>query len=815
MHFFVPELRYAFRGLRRSPAFAAAAILTLALGIGATTAIFTVASATIFASPPYPEHQRLFVLTAPDAGAGSQQEFAFVRERSRTMAAMAAQRSTPGWSLVAGSYVEFVEGLEVTDGYFETLGIGLLLGRGIAPAEATVGGPRSVVLSEPLWRRAFSARADVLGEVVTLGGRPHTVVGVAPPGLRSNPQATVWVAMQIPVTSNAANQLLFGRIAAGRTRADALAELDAMRGDLRAALTVPSRIRRVDVLTWMPYQQWTGGGVRGLLVRVLLGAVGFLLLLACVNIAGLQLARGVTRTRDFATQAALGASRWRLLGGPLTESMLLACAGAVGGLGVALIGSQALVALLSPDVRAEFLAGESLSIDARAIGFTALLAIGSALLFGLAPAFSAIASRRGLLAAHREHHTPSRRTLWLRRSFAVGQMALAIVLLVGAGLLVRTFITLRGAELGFDPASIVIGELSVQAGAVEPLARNTFIAQTVASVRQLPGVSGIAISNRVPVDVATNVAVRGTGATLVTEARSVDWSYVTDDYFAMLQIPLTAGRSFDSRDALGAPPVAIVNEAFARAYFGRVNVVGESVETMVGREPVREIVGVVADTKSRSNAGWTSGISALGSANPPILYVPAAQASAGVFSQIHQFSPMRLIVKSAAGVAIEAAVRDAIRRVDPMRPFIRFLTMEQIIRRDLDLQRLLMILVTTVSAIAVTLAIVGLYALVSYLAAQRTREVGIRIAVGATAGRVAALFLREGLGLGVTGVVLGVAGATFATRALMVFLVGVTPTDVPTIAAVAGAFIGVVVLATLLPARRAASLNPVEALRTE
>jgi putative ABC transport system permease protein len=809
--------RYAARSLRRTPGFAAAAIITLALGIGATTSVFTVASATLLTPPPYIEPDRILVLATPDGGDGNTaQEFTFLRERGRTLATISAQRSSPGWTLVIGAHAEFVEGLEVTDGYFETHKVELLLGRGVSRSEAQVGGSRSVVLSEPLWRRLFDARIDVLGEIVELGGRPHVVVGIAPATFQSIPQADIWTPMQIAADSNAGNQRILGRIASGQTRADVLAELNAMRPDFRGALRSPGRIRRVDSVTWMPYPEWMATGTRANLMLVLLGAVGFLLLLACINVAGLQVARGIARVRDFATRAALGAGRSRLIRQAFTESLLVAALGAAAGLAMAFVGTRVMLSLLSQDILTELLGGKSVGIDVRVIAVATLLTFCCAVVFGLVPALSTTAvDLRGRIGQP-QHYTASRRNVWLRRAFAIGQIAIAMVLLTGAGLLIRTFVTLRGADLGFNPAGVFVGEMAIQGDRIDPEERNTFIEQALKTVQVLPGVADVAISNRVPVDVAVNLPVRATGQALITDTRSVDWTYVTNSYFTLFEIPVRAGRLFDRRDALGAAPVAVVNEAFARALYGRVNVVGETVQTMGVDEPPRQIVGVVGDTLTRSNAGWTRSFSALGAPGPPIVYVPAAQVSADAFRLIHAFTPMRWIVKPRVSpAAVQEDVRDAVRRVAPRRPFTRFLTMEQIIGRDLDVPRFLTTLLALFAVIALLLAAIGLYALISYLAAQRTREIGIRMAVGATAVRVATNFLREGFALAAAGLVIGVVVAALATRTIAVFLVGVTPLDPPTFAIVAGLLLIVAGLGALGPAIRASRIDPLQALRAE
>jgi predicted permease len=807
------DLRLAIRSLRRTPGFTLSAVATLGLALGAAIAIFTVVNATLLTPPPYPDPDRLVLFTTVDTGGlATTQELAFLRERARTLSVVAGQRTTPGWNLVAGNRAEFVDGLEVTDGYFEVHQTPLLLGRGISSEESRLKGPRAVVLSEPLWRRLYDGRRDVLGEVVELGGRAYQIVGVAPAHFRSVPPAQVWSSLQIAPQANAGVIRILGRVAPGLTHRDAVAELNTMRAELRALTQDDGD--RTDFLTWRPHQEWFAARSRELML-ILLAAVGALLLVACVNVAGLQVARALGRARESAARAALGASRLRLFREAFSESLLLVAMASAMGLLLAAWGTQTLLSLLPPELVADLLAGQPVAIDARVVSGALLIAAASAIVSGVAPAMaSATVDLR--TATSEARVTTGRRALWLRRGFAVTQIALALVLLVGAGLLMRTFATLRSTELGFAPDDLLVGEMAIQENRVDATSFNLFVEDALARIQELDGVAAVSVASAVPVDRSLNLSVEAHGESRLRDHANVDWAYTTAGYFDLFAIPLRAGRMFDPRDGQTSAPVAVVNAAFARAFFGRENVVGETIRTRAFGDPAREIVGVVGDVRARSGSSFGTAAIALAAPPPPTVYVPFGQVPAAGFQMVHQFTPMRWIVRTREGVAgIPEAVRETVRRQDSRRPFKRFLAMDQIIGRDVGVHRFLAMLLTVFAATALSLAALGLYALVSQLVAHRRPEIGIRMALGATTTRVMRIFLSESVRLTAAGVVVGLLAAPYLTRTLTMFLVGVTPIDTATFVGVAAALLATALLAAAVPARRAAQLDPAMSLRSE
>ncbi len=811
MDSFWQDTRYAARSLRRAPASTLAALATLALGIGATTAIFSVVNAALLTPPPYPEPDRILVLGYPDGGSQDGQIFHYVRERAQSFQRMAAHSGSSGWNLVVGDRAEYATGVPVSEGFFEVLGVAPLLGRGFSRVEDQTNGPRAVVLSEPLWRRVLGARKEAIGEVVLLGGVPHTIVGVMPAGFRTVPAADLWTPLRLSPTDNSRNYTVLGRLRGGVSPGHAASDLASLKNGLHSDLRGISEARS-QALQWITYQRWLGLAGRDALL-LLLGAVVFLLLLACVNVASLQLVRAVTRRREMATRSALGGGNARLIQQVLTESVLLALVGAALGILVAQWGVRTLVTL----VPGGLLEGRTVVLDWRVLGVTLAVAVAAGIFFGFAPALGT--ARPDLRTALWEgaRNTAGRPTIWLRRVFAVAEVALAVLLLVGAGLLIRTFVNLRSVELGFDPSNVVIGKMSLQGSTSqtrEELA--AFFERTLTRLREVPGVTAAAVGNNVPIERGLNLPLEPPVGSLVDQMRAVDWRYVTPEYVALFGIPIRAGRAFDGRDQAQGAPVVLVNEAFARTYFGTTQVVGRFAQIARGlKDPPREIVGVIADVKGLSGSGWTRGPSALGSPVAPTMYVPAAQVPDNILQMVHHYFPISWIVRTRRAANVVPAVQEVVRSAEPALPFIRFETMEQLIARDLEMQRFLTTLLGVFAALSLALATVGMYGLVAYTATQRTQEVGIRMALGATSTRVLRAFLMEGLSLVVAGAAIGLSGAALASRLLSSLVFGIEPLDPLTFVAVTALLILVAGTATLMPALQASRTDPMRALRLE
>lgn len=809
------EVKQALRGLRRAPAFTLASLVTLALGIGGTTAIFSVANALFFRPLPYPEPDRLLVLNRFTGGAVSGRVFHYVRDGARSFEAIAARRGgVAGWNMVVGGEAEYVEGVQITDRYFELLGVQPLLGREFEPAEARPEGPQAALLGEALWRRRFDARPDVLGQVLEFGGVPHTVVGVIPDGAEITTSADIWTPLQVSPRDDGWNYTVIGRLRLGVSQAQAQSELEVLRLGVLQEPEVYEERESWKSLAWTSYRESLARGDRTQ-VLVLLGAVGFLLAIACTNVAGLQLARGVGRRREMATRLALGGGRRRLARLLLAESVLLGLGGGLLGLVVARLAMRG-VSLLTTG-GGTFGAPE---LDGRVLLAAMAISIGAGLLFGFVPALDG--SRQDLRSALGEgglRHSASRQTTWLRRGFVIAQVALAVVLLAGAGVLVRTFVGLRNVPLGFDPDDVVTAAMSLRGSSRQGGTQTVqFFEQAFARIRALPGVDAVAVGSGLPVEFGLNLPIEPPAGGIVDESSAVDWRYVTPEYFDVFRIPLRRGRSFEERDTASGAPVAVVNEAFGRTYFGRSDVVGESVRLNPAyvESPARQIVGVVADVKSASGTGRTAGPNALAAAAPPIMYVPLAQVPENLLADVHGVFPVQWALRThGSGMDLIPALRGIVRAAEPSLPFIRFRPMDDVVAAAIQAERDRMMLVGLFALVAMVLAGVGIYGLIAYGVSHRAQEVGVRMALGATAGAVVGRFLKEGVLLALAGVALGLAAAALLSRALESFVWGVEPLDPLTYVIVAVLLIAIAALASFAPAQRAARLDPTLALRQE
>jgi predicted permease len=813
------DVRYALRSLRRTPGFTTAALLTLALGIGATTAIVSLVNALLLKPVPYPEPDRIAILTARYAAspvANSSQSgltFTLVRDRVHTIEAVAAQSFITNWNLSTSESAISVRGLRVSTDYLKAHGVRPLAGREFTSTEDTPQGPDAAMVSESLASRLFSAAGNALGQRVTLGGRPYTVVGVLPADFVSIPTADVLTPLRTSERDMGVNYRVIGRLRQDTTREAAQAELAAVRADLFR--TIPNLVEsRVPNFSWTGYRDVLGQGVRQPLM-ILLGAVAFLLLIACVNVANLYIARALARHREIATRASLGASRGRLVRQVLTESIVLAVAGSTLGLVVAAVSTQLLLFFISEETARGLLSGSTVDLDWRVLLVTTAVTLGAGIFFGLTPAIASSRVNPGMTLSSRTTAGPG--AAGIRRMLTIAEVALAVVLLVGAGLLIRSFVNLTNVELGFAPEGIVVGRMSLQGTRAESAdARQRLIEQGLARIRELPGVTAVAVSNSVPIEAGLNLAMTPPPGALIDQSRSMDWRYVSPDYFSLFQIGTRAGTTFTDDHRAGRPLVAVVNETFARTYFGRVDATGQTIT--FGNDGPREIIGVVADVKGRSNAGFVRSftLGALGSASAPAVYIPVAQAPDAGIQIANRFFDMKWIVRvGGSAAALEPGMREAVRAVDPTLAFIRFETMTSLIRRDLDMQRLLTVLLGAFAAAAMLLAAVGLYGLIAYAAVRRRKEVGVRMALGATASRVVRSFVGEGVTLASIGLLFGIAGAAAVTRLLSARLFGVTPLDITTFAIAGVVLVTVAVCASVIPASSAARTDPMQALRGE
>lgn len=815
------DVRFALRSFRKSPAFTVAAIIALALGIGANTAIFSVVYTVLFRPLPYREPGRLVMIWEtrsdidpsrfPDpAGAAamlnrwipSNEIFDRWKDRNRSFERIAGF-STWTASLTGGA-PERPTGLTVTPDFFDLAGARPAIGRTFLPEENSEGKDDVIVLGHGLWQRRFGSDPGVLGRKVLVDGAPHTIIGVMPASFEvvlpdlpvRRPDFVLPLWHQTIMNRGFTISPVLGRLKPGVSLAQAQAEMSALAAAL--AQEFP-REHKGHGIRLAPLAREVSGEARPAML-VLLGAVGCVLLICCANVANLLLARASARQREIGVRAVLGAGRWRLARQMLTESVLLAVAGGVAGLLLARWGVQLLVAAIPEGTIPRT---EDIHVDAPVLAFGIALSMLTGVLFGLVPALEAgrWSTRGGFSDVLKEggRQGTGGRARRLRNALVVSEIAIALVLLTGAGLLVRSFIRLRGVDLGFRAENVLTVPMMVtDAKYADGQRRAEFTERVLERVRGIPAVQAAAVTNSVPMAAEMTASVSG----VELEGRpgvdvSTTYRTVTPDYFRAMGIPFRKGRAFTWADARGG--VAIVNQAFVKRYLPGVR--DDSPEPL-GRhlkwnKVNAVIVGVVADLKCESPRSDT----------PPELYLQHTETfGQGLALVVRTGSdPMRLV----------PMLRGAIREINPDQPLGRIETMAQIVSESVAQPRFHMLLLGVFAGLALALAAVGIYGVIAYSVTQRTHEIGVRMALGAERAAVLRMVIRQALGLALAGVAIGLAAAVAATRVLANFLFGVKPIDGVTFAGVSAVLIAVAVAASWLPARRATRVDPMVALRCE
>jgi putative ABC transport system permease protein len=811
---FAQDVRYACRGLRKAPGFTAVAVATFALGIGANTAMFSVINAVMLRPLPFPKPEHLVSITEVDqrrGDAGSSSvawpNFFDWRSRSRTFEHMAAYHER-AFTMVVGGRPVHTPGAIVSADIFATLGVQPVLGRGFRSEEERAGSD-VVVISDSLWRSEFGAAATVVGSVTTINSRPFTIVGVMPAGFRFPISATapqLWVTCaeeartdapgDTPMTAERGAHFIrvVGRLGPGVTMAAAQADLDSVAAALAREYPDEDGARGVKLT---PQLEALVGGTRQPLV-VLFAAVGCVLLIACVNLANLLLVRGAGRSRDIALRLALGASRRRIVVQLLTESVVLSAFGAAAGLLLAAWSIRLLVEISPADVRGL----DEVTIDGAVLAFTAACGLVSALAFGTLPALleTRTVPRAGLDYTGRA--TAGRRHGRVRAALVVAETTLGVVLLVGAGLLLRSFHRLTTSDPGFDGTHVLTAKFSLPDSRYPYLKQIAFHDELLADLNVLPGVQAAATSPLPLSGLHFSISFELPGAKVPPSQRpSADFGMVGPGYFRTMQIPIVAGREFAAADDDAAARVIVVNESFARRYLAGRDPIGQRIKpglsTTEKEAPWREVVGVVRDVKYK----------ALNEPSRPTYFIPYGQ---GLITSLF------LVIRTAApSAAVVDQVRRVVLRKDPELALYDVRNMDEYVTLSVAPARFQTLLLTLFAALALVLTAVGLYGVVAYGVAQRTREFGIRLALGARPGEVRRLVLRNAMNMAVTGIAAGILAAVFATRLLGTALYEVRPLDPPTFAAVAATLLAVALLASFVPARRATRVDPIQALRTE
>jgi putative ABC transport system permease protein len=796
------DLRHALRGLARQPGFAAAAILTLAIGIGATTAIFSVVNAVLLRSLPYPEPHEVVVVWEDDLESPSEEpggfmshlNFVGVQERARGFERLAQYR-TENLTLSGLGPAEVVPGGMVTPAFFDVLGAPPIVGRTFTADESRYQGPDAVIVGEAFWRTRLGGDPGVLETTLMVSGEPHTIVGIAPAGFDFPGDAQLW----IPVQHNKGRGGLYlgviGRLAAGwsieRARADLLGVAQGLRADY------PDM--NVDLgLAAAPLMDLVVGDVRTAL-WVLLGAVVVVLLIASANVANLILVRGGARRTELAVRTALGASRARIVGQLMTENAVLALGGGLAGLLLARWGITGLLRLAPEDLPRL----EGVALDPTTLVFALGLVALTVLLFGLAPAMRLSAD--GVSEAmQRGARVVARGGQRVRRGVLIAQLTLSVMLLLCAGLMLRSLARMRSVDLGLDPEGVAVFHLTLPASRYDgPDQRVQFMAQLEDRLAAIPGVERVATTVAVPfgsVMLFSGFTRPDLPEPAPGEMPAAEYHVLDADALDVLGIRVVQGRAFNDDDRHGAQPVALVSEEAARRYWPGEDPIGKEIDIRIstGYDNVpRTVVGVVADF--RTDVTQPPG---------PRMFVPYAQAGGS-------FPHVLLEYRGTTAASVLAAARRELASLDPELPMAQPATLDELVASDLAAPRFYFLLLGLFAAIALALAAVGIYGVVAYLVVQRTREIGMRMALGAKADSVIRMVMWQGVAPALAGVVLGLSGAVALGRVIRGILYEVEPTDPLTYVVTSIVLLGVVVAATWLPAHRASRIPPAEALRVE
>lgn len=804
METLLKDIRYGLRSLLKRPGFTAVAVVTLALGIGANTAIFTVVNAVLLRPLPFPQSERVMWLgqefSSGPQGAG-QPKFIFWREQSQSFESMAAfEGFRSGGNLAGGGEAEYVGGLNVSTDFFRVLGVNPIMGRTFTAEDDTPEAAPVVILSERLWRGHFGANPDLVGKSILLNGKSVAVVGVMPPQLDFFENADLFEPLRASLKGDPnPNSTVIARLRPGVSRAQAQAEMRLVADKYRALN--PKAMQPVESIAVTPYQELYTSSVQSLL-WILLGAVGFLLLIASANVANLQLTRAAARQKEMAVRLALGASGRRIVKQLLTEGLLLSLFGGLAGLLLAWWGTQLLVAALPQGFMSR---AREVSFDGRVLLFTLAVVVVTGVLFGLAPAWQALRVNVNGALKETARQGGSNTRGRLRSGLVVIEVALSLVLLAGASLLVHSFINLRGVATGFDSNNVLTFRLDLKGDRYDSSTKETaFYRQVLERIGHLPGVDSAAVTNVLPLQAQFNMPVSFPGR---TDPVSTQLRVVTPEYFQVMKIPVVKGRAFSDNDLAGTQPAIIVNESFARRFLSSVDPFTQTVT--VGRnlnDSPRSIVAIVGDVKQFG----------LDKDSPPMVYVPLAQVPDQVLAVVRRFTTTYVAVRTTGPQQnLVAGLKREIAALDSGLPLASVRPMDQIVARSIAPQRFNMWLIAAFASIGLALAAVGIYGVMSYSVAQRTNELGIRIALGAQTIDVVKLIIRNGITLTLIGIAIGLGGAFALTRLMASLLFGVTPTDALTFVTVTVGLFAVALFACYIPARRATKVDPLVALRYE
>jgi predicted permease len=809
MDVFVQNLKFAARQLWRSPGFTVTVILTLALSIGANTAIFSIVNALMLKSLPYPNPERMGTIYTRVTGVHAYDErhhengeqWELLRDNVPSLISAASSGRSSGINLQAGTQVRYLQGGRISEHYLDVLGVHPVVGRNFLDVEDREHGPKAVILSYSLWRNTFGANPNILGQAILLKGEPHTVVGVLPEGAVTPLNADLYTALQAgrEGEGSGTNFDVITRLRDGATWQEANAEINRAWSHRSVRYELDGNPGAQVTYYSVPLQTGQTATLRPQALTLMMAA-GFILLIACANLAGLTLVRMLRRTSEVATRLALGASRWQIQKQFWIENLLLALVGGVAGIGMGFLALRGLLLLL-PE---HFLPVARVPLDGRVMGFTLVVSLLTSVLFGMLPAL--VTRRVDLRSSMSGHSTAGVGSQRLRQALIAGEVALTVVLLAASGLLIRTLVHLETLPPGFNPNGVMTAKASLDdARFHDPASFRKLLDESTAAMRQIPGVQHAAVGLSLPYERSLNDGITISDGKDAGQQSATGLVYITPDYFSALQIPILRGRTFTDADGPDTQHVAIVNQSFARKFFHGENPVGHFVDknTM--------IVGMVEDVAIAPGIDATAPLS-----GEEGMYVPAAQVDPKLLALVHVWFQPSWIVRTVGPVdGLTAQMQRALAGVDSNLPFSGFYSMRDLLAKTLATQRVEVALLGVMAGLALLLSAVGIFSLVANIVAQKTREIGIRIALGSTIRQAMVHIGAPGVRASALGLVVGLALCAVALRTMHSVLYGVGVYDRPTIFAVVLTLSAITLLATTLPTLRIARIDPAKTLRDE
>jgi predicted permease len=816
------DFRFGLRMLLKSPGFTLTVILTLALSVGANTAVFSLVNALLLKSLPYPHPERMGTIYTRISGAKqfderhslNGEQWELLRDQVPALIS-AVSGSTTGVNLVhsgsvntdpetlkAGSSVQYVQNGRVSAHYFDVLAVQPMMGRSFSEDEdRRPHGPKAVILSYSVWRNAVGADPNIVGQTILLKSEPHTVAGILPQGAVTPLNADVYTPLQASRNGEGGgtNFKVITRLRDGATWQQADAQINRAWSHRNVPYELNGNPGAQVAYYSVPLQKGQTDSLRPPVLALMISA-GFILLIACANLAGLTLVRMLRRTAEVATRMALGASSWQIQRQFWVENLALALVGGAVGTGVAFLALRALLSLL-PE---HFLPVTSVSLDWRVLSFTLGLSVLTSVLFGMLPAF--VARKVDFRSSMAERTVAAIGSPRLRQALIAGEVALTVVLLAGAGLLVRSLIHLETLPPGSNPDGILAAKASLDDVRYHDAAAfRKLLDESTAAMCRIPGVQSAAVGSNLPYEFTGNDWVTLSDGKEAGHAGGADWVYVTPGYFETLQIPLLAGRFIGEADGPNAQRVAVVNHAFAQKFYGGANPVGR----YINKDTV--IVGEVGDVPLSSGLSPVAPLQ-----TEETLYVPAAQLESRVLSVVHVWIQPNWIVRTTGPVeGLTGSIQRAMASADASLPVSGFYSMKDLLARTLVTQRIEVVLLSSLAALALLLSAVGVFALVANMVSQRTREIGIRMALGSSVRQAMLQVGRTGVGASVLGVVVGLMVCVAALRVMRSVVFGIGVYDAPTLSAVALTLIAVALMATILPALKIAKIDPAKTLRDE